>query len=136
MQKLILLIDDDKDFGILLKRNLELVGYYRVATATSGHEGIETAQSMNPDLILLDINMPGMNGLEVLEKLMLGKETSKIPVMMLTALDDDISKIKATNLCMKGYITKPIKFSALEAKIDEFFKYKDRGHSYNKEKYR
>ena len=72
-----------------------------------------------PDLILLDILMPGMDGFEVLEKLKKHEDTMMIPVVMLTAKGDEASKTKATQLYDELYITKPIEATDLKIKIEE-----------------
>lgn len=90
-----------------------------MATATNGKEGIKLAKKTKPDLILLDILMPGMDGFEVLERLKKDKETIAIPVVLLTAKGDEESKIKAMKLYGEQFITKPIEALELKTKIEE-----------------
>ncbi len=116
--KKILIIDDEKDFGFFVKQNLELVGGYSVTVATGGKDGIAAAMRHKPDLILLDVIMPQMSGFEVLQALKDGKETTMIPVIMLTAVDTDEAKEKALGLYNEDYIVKPVAISELKAKID------------------
>jgi len=122
--KRILTIDDEVNFGRLIKLNLELTGGFKVSTATSGRQGIELAKKIKPDLILLDILMPEMNGFETLEILKKDKDTAGIPVVMLTAKGDEASMAKVKQLCGELYVTKPIESSELKAKIEWVLKKK------------
>ena len=114
----ILMIDDEKDLCFFVKANLEIVGNYEVLTATSGKEGLRTASWNKPDVILLDVMMPGMDGFEVLKKLKEDVKTSSIPVIMLTAKADDESKMRAAGLYGDDYLIKPVEFKTLKARID------------------
>jgi CheY-like chemotaxis protein len=86
--KRVLLIDDEKDFCYFVKRNLELSGQFEILCAYSGEEGLEMAQKLKPDIILLDILMPGMDGGDVKAELTSNSETSGIPIVFLTAVVD------------------------------------------------
>jgi len=116
--KKILIIDDEKDFGFFIKQNLELLGSYNVIVATNGKDGIAAAMRYKPDLILLDVIMPKMSGFEVLQALKEHKETTMMPVIMLTAVDTDEAKEKALGLYNEDYIVKPVAISELKAKVD------------------
>jgi two-component system KDP operon response regulator KdpE len=118
----ILIIDDEKNFCYFVKRNLEILGNYKVIIARSGKKGILFTYIYRPDLILLDIMMPGISGFEVLRRIKEGKKTLAIPVIMLTARNDDESKIKATNYYYEDYIVKPIEIGILRSKIDKALK--------------
>jgi len=118
----ILIIDDEDDFCNIVKENLELRGSYEVYTTTSGKEGLKLAKKVKPDLILLDIRMPEMDGFQVLERLKKEKDTMVIPVIMLSALDDDSSKVKGSQLYNEMYLTKPIKIVDLISSIEEVLK--------------
>lgn len=120
-KKKILVIDDEKDFCILVKKSLEMIGDFDVLAATSGKDGLKIARKAAPDLILLDVIMPGMDGLKVLEKLKQDKDTLSIPVVMLTAVQKEESKIKAAQSFNEEYITKPIAADALKEKIERVF---------------
>ena len=124
--KKILIIDDEPNFCMLLKMNLELLGGFEVSTATSGEEGIGTAKKAKPDLILLDILMPGMDGFKVLENLKKDKATTTIPVAMLTAKEDQASKDMALQLRADEFIIKPIETSDLKVKIEKILTRKKR----------
>lgn len=115
--KKILMIDDEKDFAMVVKRNLEALGSYNVMIATDGKSGLAAAAQYKPDLILLDIIMPGMGGFDVLRELKGRSATTAIPVIMLTAIGGEESKEKALSLFDEDYIVKPVMVSDLDAKI-------------------
>lgn len=92
MRRTLLVIDDDANLGQSIKRNLELNHGFRVLLATSGREGIALAREHGPDVILLDVMMPGMAGGEVAETLREHPKTRNIPVIFLTGL---LSKAEA-----------------------------------------
>jgi two-component system alkaline phosphatase synthesis response regulator PhoP len=117
----ILAIDDEKDILLLLKFNLESEGYV-VKTASSGKEGLEIASKFNPDLILIDIMMPDIDGIETCRKL---RETEKIQstfILFLTARVEEYSEVAAFDAGGDDYITKPIKPRALLSRINSFYK--------------
>jgi two-component system alkaline phosphatase synthesis response regulator PhoP len=114
----ILVIDDEEDLCFFVRQNLKLLGNYDVITARNGKEGIRAARFHKPDLILLDIMMPGLDGFEVLKKLKEDKKTLFIPVIFLTAKGDEESKLKAATLYNDDYIVKPFEMRVLKAKID------------------
>lgn len=123
----ILMIDDEQDFCKLVKMNLEQVGDYEVRVISNSKQGIKLAKKEKPDLILLDIMMPGVDGFKVLEVLKKDSATMAIPVVMLTAQLDDESKLKAMQLFDEGYLTKPIDTYELKTKIDEVLRRSGRG---------
>ncbi|HQP92004.1 MAG TPA: response regulator [Candidatus Omnitrophota bacterium] len=114
----ILIIDDEKDFCSLIKVNLESVGNFEVFVAESGKSGIALAKSLRPDLILLDIKMPHMDGYEVLKRLKAGEDTVSIPVVILSANESDEAKVKALGLYGEAYVTKPVDIFDLKSKIE------------------
>ena len=118
-KKRILIIDDEADFCKLIKLNLELIGDFEVAIAGDGIQGFNSAKNLKPDLILLDIMMPRMDGFKVLEKLKGDMNTMALPVIMLTAKGDEASKARAAQLYDEEYITKPIGAPELKTKIEE-----------------
>ena len=95
---------------------------YEVFTAPNGTEGIELAKMQRPDIILLDITVPDMDGFKVLEKLKKNKNTMAIPVIMLTARDSTEFKHKAAHLFNEAYLTKPVEISVLESTIEDVLK--------------
>lgn len=116
--KKILNIDDVVDFAHLVKRNLQLMGDYEVVVAGAGEEGIDIAESQHPSLILLDINMPDMNGFDVMKKLKESSKTSHIPVILLTARHDAGEKLEVLHLHEDGYVTKPFTMRELDGKVE------------------
>ena len=106
MAKKILVVDDEENIRKLLEARLK-ANQYLVITASTGAEALEKAESEAPDLILLDIMMPELDGLEVLRKLKSKFETSSIPVIMLTGKMDTGTIFNAQELEAKDYIIKP-----------------------------
>lgn len=117
--KKVLIIDDERDFCHFVQANLQLIGNYEVITVGTGRKGIRAARKHNPDVILLDIMMPGLTGFETLKRLKKNKLTWAIPVIMLTAKDDDESQIKATGLYCENYLIKPVNAQVLKAEIEK-----------------
>lgn len=114
----ILVIDDEKDFAFFIKTNLEMAGAYKVVTVSSGRWGIWATLWYKPDLILLDITMPVMDGFAVLKELKRREATMGIPVIMLTARDEDAFRVKAAGLYNEDYVVKPVRIDFLKTKIE------------------
>lgn len=121
MAKKILIIDDEPNICSVVSQFFEKKGFTAI-TAESGKEGIEIANQLVPDLILLDINMPKMDGFAVLVKLKNDQRTMSIPVVMLTGRSDDIAKLSASALSSEYYITKPCDLEELDSKIKQILK--------------
>jgi len=85
-KKQILLIDDEKDYCYFMSLNLEATGEFSVITAHEGHDGISLARKEHPDLILLDIVLPGISGTDVASILLRDPQTIRIPIIFLTAV--------------------------------------------------
>lgn len=122
--KMVLIIDDEQDFLDMVKIHLEAISDFQVYTASDGKTGIAVAKKIKPDIIILDILMPLMDGFQVLEKIKKDADTLDIPVIMLSAAYGDKAKIKAAGLYAENYITKPVDINALKAKIEEVFKWR------------
>lgn len=112
----ILIIDDSINNIRLLERALEKYAF-NIITAMNGKKGIELALSANPEIILLDIMMPEMDGYEVCRELRKNKLTSDIPILMLTAKDDIHDIVEGLNAGANDYITKPFSQEVLRARI-------------------
>ena len=124
IKKIILAIDDEKDILKLVQYNLEREGY-QVLCAKSGEEGLETARTKKPDLILLDLMLPGMDGLEVCKLLRANKDTKNIPILMLTAKSSELDQILGLELGATDYITKPFSVKMLSARVKNIFRNKE-----------
>lgn len=114
----ILIIDDENEYSFLLKRNLERRSY-KVLVASDGKKGLQLARRHKPNLIFLDIMMPGMNGIEVLKNLKENVDTLSIPVVMLTGREDEQTKQMAASLYNEDYLVKPIDVEELHARIEK-----------------
>lgn len=114
----VLIIDDEKDFCFMVKLNLEELGGYKVITAYSGTEGIKKVHWYRPDVILLDITMPNMDGIEVLKSLRANIQFINTPIIMLTARNTDEYKIKSAGQCVDRYLVKPVQTEAIKAAVD------------------
>ncbi|MFM2060866.1 MAG: hypothetical protein RLZZ507_536 [Cyanobacteriota bacterium] len=113
----ILIVDDIPDNLRVLSHTLNEQGY-KVRSVTNGNMALRVARSAHPDLILLDIKMPDMDGYEVCEQLKSDPQTKDIPVIFLSALDEALDKVKAFAVGGVDYITKPFQFEEVLARID------------------
>jgi DNA-binding response OmpR family regulator len=117
-QARILVVDDENDIVSTIQFRLKSCGF-DILTADNGQEGIETATREKPDLILLDINMPIMDGHTMLQRVRSHSELKDTPVIMLTAYSDRNDISKAAELGISDYVTKPFDFSDLMEKISK-----------------
>jgi DNA-binding response OmpR family regulator len=111
----ICIVDDDAMQATLI--GMMLSEDYQVIQATSGSEGLELIQREKPDLVLLDIMMPDINGLDVCEQLKSNPETSRIPIVFLTGLEDARDQEKGFELGADDYITKPVSPSVVKVRV-------------------
>jgi two-component system alkaline phosphatase synthesis response regulator PhoP len=114
--KKILIVDDEPDILEFLQYNLKKEGY-AVVTAGDGKQALEVAAAEKPDLIILDIMMPVLDGVEACRQLRTKKEFKETPIAFLTARDEDFSQITALDVGGDDYITKPIKPRVLLSRI-------------------
>ena len=112
----ILVVDDEEDILELIRYNLAREGY-QVAGAASGEEAVKTAKAVLPDLILLDLLLPGMDGLEVCRSLKGEPRTRPIPIIMLTAKGEEADIVAGLELGADDYVTKPFSPRVLLARI-------------------
>jgi two-component system, OmpR family, alkaline phosphatase synthesis response regulator PhoP len=117
----ILAVDDDPDIVELLEYNLLKEGY-EVQTASDGRKGFEIAKSFRPDLILLDIMMPQLDGIEMARMIRQESDLRDTYIMFLTARSEEYSEIAAFEIGADDYITKPIKPRALVSRINALFR--------------
>ncbi len=111
--KLVLIVDDEARMRRFMRMNLELEGY-RVIEGSNGMEAIDRVREDLPDLVLLDVMMPKMDGFEALHII---RETSNVPVIMLTVRDDEEDKVKGLELGADDYVTKPFSPRELASRI-------------------
>jgi two-component system alkaline phosphatase synthesis response regulator PhoP len=114
--KTILVVDDEKDLLDLIEYNLKKEGF-NVLKAVNGEEGIEKAKEFHPDLVLMDIMMPKMDGMEAVEKMRKDDELKSIPIIFLTARSDEKTEVEGLNKGGDDYITKPISTTKLISRI-------------------
>ncbi len=112
----VLVIDDAENIVELVRIGLRYEGF-QVESASDGEQGVTLAQRINPDLILLDIMMPGIDGLEVCRRLRANPTTRDVPVLMITAKDEVRDRIAGLDTGADDYLTKPFDFDELVARI-------------------
>ena len=118
MSKLILVIDDDVSLTSMLEHMLKIKGY-QVAQAHDGKSGLQAVKKQKPNLILLDVNMPGMNGMELLHKLKTETQTMKTPIIMLTASNDPNCMSESMGDLADKFISKPFDMHYLMSEIEK-----------------
>lgn len=122
IKKLILVVDDNKDLIYSVKEGLaSLSKNYEIIGAESGRECLDLLKKKTPDLILLDIMMPGMDGWDVCAKIKADKKTERIPIVFLTAKTDPISKSMG-RLASEDYIEKPFDIKDLRKRVEQVMK--------------
>ncbi|MFI4872476.1 MAG: response regulator [Phycisphaerales bacterium JB061] len=113
----ILVVEDELDLAELLRYNLNVSGH-KAEVAHSGAAAIEAVAAKKPDLIILDIMLPEMDGIEVATKLKRNAETASIPIIMLTAKSADEDQIRGLDAGADDYVTKPFSIKVLLARVD------------------
>ena len=121
----ILVIEDEEDIQELVRYNLSKEGY-RVALIASGEEGFKAAKSTHPDLIVLDLMLPGLDGLEICRLLKADPKTNLIPIVMLTAKGEEADIVAGLELGADDYITKPFSPKVLIARLRAVLRRKTR----------
>jgi len=121
----ILIIEDDPSVLDILRINLELAGY-EVVKATDGVRGLALALQTLPDLIILDLMLPQVDGLTVCQRLRREERTSDIPILMLTALGQTRDKIEGFNAGADDYLTKPFEVQELLVRVRALLRRADR----------
>jgi DNA-binding response OmpR family regulator len=119
MSKSILIIEDDPALLFGLKENFKMAGY-DTATADNGKEGLKLALNSNPDIILLDVMLPGKNGYEICNELR--QRHSNVPIIMITAKDEEEDVIRGLNVGADDYVTKPFSIKELMARVNAFLR--------------
>jgi len=121
MKKRILLVEDEKDLVMAMKFRLESAGY-EVSVAMDGEAGLDKAKAENPDLILLDLMLPKINGYKVCGLLKGDSKYNKIPIIMVTARTQEVDRMMGEIALADLYITKPFEPDILLATIKEMLK--------------
>ena len=118
MRKKILVVDDDAELVELISFNLKHAGY-SIGTASNGVEAIKKARSLEPDLIVLDVMMPELDGFAVCEILRRDSTTAFIPILMLTALSSELGRLAGLGSGASDFVTKPFSPRLLVQRIEE-----------------
>jgi len=109
----VLYVEDNEDNAYLLSMRLELSGEFEVQLAKDAYSGIEKAKSSQPEIILMDMDLPGMSGADAMKILKQSSETSHIPIIAVTAHAMEATRIAALSQGFDGYCAKPIEFPKL-----------------------
>jgi len=117
----VLIVDDSETHLYSLTKIVEGAGHQTV-TASNGEEGVEKAVSETPDLILMDVVMPGLNGFQATRKISKNKQTSNVPVIFVTTKDQETDRIWGMRQGASAYITKPVDKGELLEAIDKALK--------------
>ena len=118
-KKIVLLVEDNEDNLVVYRTILEHVGY-EVIEARDGEEGVSRARSSNPDIILMDISIPKMDGWEATERLKADDATSAIPIIALTAHALEEDRAKAMRAGCDGYLAKPVEPRRVVQEVEKF----------------
>jgi len=116
MSQLIVVIEDEEDIRELIRYNLDKAGY-RVLAAHSGEDGLELVVNSMPDLIVLDLMLPGIDGLEVCRQLKKEPKTKDIPIVMVTARGEEPDVVSGLELGAEDYVSKPFSPKVLAARV-------------------
>jgi len=119
--KQILIIEDDEDITELLKYNLEKEGY-TVHTETNGEKGLQLSETLNPSIVVLDIMLPGMDGLDICRHIRQTPSIQALPILMLSAKGEESDVIVGLELGADGYMTKPFSPREFLARIRALFR--------------
>lgn len=128
MKSRVLLIDDEEMLCEMIKQSLEQTGEFEVGFATSGKIGLLMARKGSPDVILLDVRMPKMSGIEVLKALKKDYPLSEIPVIMLSGLLDEATKTECNYQYGEEYLEKPVNLSHLRERIEAVLRRVGKSH--------
>jgi len=124
--KRILVVEDDPDIALSLRLKLEREGGYAVDVVADGADGLRKAIDRRPDLVVLDLNLPGMDGFEVCRRLRKEPETASVPVIMLTARIGEDDRVAGLDLGADDYITKPFSPKEAVARVKAVLRRSDR----------
>jgi DNA-binding response OmpR family regulator len=128
MKKRILLVEDDPSAARLVSYTLEQEGY-EVLTAPNGVEGLRKAREEEPDLLVLDVMLPGLDGFEVCHRLRSEPQTAKLPILMLSAKAREADKATGINVGANDYLSKPAAPDEIVARVANLLAEKDAANS-------
>ena len=131
-KKHIVIIDDEQDILELLRYNLDKIGY-RTTCLLDGESAIKEIRESIPDLILLDLMLPGIDGLDVCRILKNSEQTAKIPIIMITAKGEDTDVVKGLEIGADDYVTKPFSLKVLFARVNALIRRKNEHLNSNNE---
>ena len=123
MARRVLIVDDETDLSELLGYNLWKAGY-ETKVVNDGEAGLQEIESFQPDLVVLDIMMPGLNGHQVLSRIRGNPQTASLPVIFLTAKNEEVDEIEGLSKGADDFVTKPFSIRVLQARIERLL---DRG---------
>jgi len=129
-KKTILVVEDEEDILALLHFNLVKAGY-QVVCAADGEEGLKKLEEQLPDLVLLDLMLPNIGGLEICRRLRAAEKTAKLPVIMLTARGEEADVVQGLELGADDYMTKPFSIKILLARIQTVLRRHSEGESFD-----
>jgi DNA-binding response OmpR family regulator len=121
MKPKLLIVDDEEEIHKLIRR-LFVDGSVEVVEAYNGQEGLKVVKEQSPQLVIMDINMPIMDGYQALRALRANPDTNTIPVMMFTSKGDMVDKVVGFELGVEDYLTKPVDVEELKRRVTAFFK--------------
>ena len=133
--KKILLIEDEEDIATTIEFNLKKEGF-EFYYSYDGSEGFEKIKKIKPDIIILDVILPSIDGFSILRKLKIDEELKKIPVIMLTARDQEIDKITGLELGADDYVSKPFSIRELIARIKTVLRRYEKDKDYKEFKFK
>jgi DNA-binding response OmpR family regulator len=125
-RKKVLIVDDEKDIVDLVAYNLGRNGYDTL-TASDGNDALESASRNSPDLIILDLMLPGIDGMEVARRLKADAKTASIPIVMLTAKGEETDVVVGLTLGADDYVTKPFSMKVLLARVSSVLRRSETG---------
>jgi DNA-binding response OmpR family regulator len=114
MAELILVVEDEPEFAALLRLWIERSGY-RAAVAGTGQDALRAFYESRPDLVILDVSLPGLDGWQVMERI---REFSRVPILLVTARSGEADKVRGLRFGADDYITKPLSFPELIARVE------------------
>src|SRR5262249_55038983 len=120
-----LVVEDNADIAELIRRYLERSGH-EVTTIASGADALSRARTQMPDLIILDVMLPGMDGWQVCQALRRDTETSNVPIIMLTARGEEADRVRGLEIGADDYVTKPFSPKELVARVTALLRRVDR----------